>query len=220
MAKTDLSQLKQTELRALVVLMVQARTLTNRDLRDLAGTDLSSGRGERLKTLGLVSIETVGRTNHYTLTDRGGRAMREPYASERLDAVGRFVFTLLSGLQTSLDRRGLSLGVFFQPGAASLVDEEAPSPAQPTVTEVKDRIRAAYASRPKAPGGWVDLAELRTDLGNLSRDDVDAALRALAREKGVRLAPFDNTRSLRPQDKEAALQLGDSPRHMIAMGRA
>jgi hypothetical protein len=206
MAKTDLSQLKQTELRALFVLMVQSRPLTNQDLRELAGTDLSGGRGEHLKSLGLVTIEKVGRTNHYTLDDRGGRALREPYASGPLDAVGRFIFTVLSGLQAGLDRRGISLGEFFQPPI--------------TVADVMKRIRTAYAQRPKAAGGWVGLAELRADLADLSPEDIDAALRKLAGQKGVRLAPFDNTRSLRPQDKAAALQLGDSPKHMIAMGQA
>ena len=216
MAKTDLAQLKQTQLRALVVLMVQARPLTNRDLRELAGTDLSSGRGEHLRTLGLVTVEKVGRTNYYTLDDRGWRALREPYAAGPLDAVGRFVFTLLSGLQTGLEQRGISLGDLFQPGPEEAVDEA----VSVTVADVIKRIRVAYAARPKAPGGWVGLAELRADLGDLSRDDIDAALRQLAREKGVRLAPFDNIRSLRPQDKVAALQLGDSPKHMIAMGQA
>lgn len=217
MAKTDLSQLNQTELRALFALMIQARPLTNRELREFAGTDLTRGRGEHLESLGLVTIEKVKGANHYALDDRGGRALREPYASERLDAWGRFLFSLLSGLQAGLDRHGISLGDLFQrPSDAA---PAASASDRPTLAEVKDRIRAAYAARPKAPGGWVGLADLRAALMDLSREDVDAALKALSREKGVRLDPFDNTRSLEKEDTDAALHLGDTPRHMIAIGR-
>ena len=94
-----------------------------------------------------------------------------------------------------------------------------PLSATRSTAEVKDRVRAAYDARPKAPGGWVGLADLRDDLGDLNRGEVDAALGELAREPGVRVAPVDNTRALRSRDRAAAVRLGDSDRHMIAMGR-
>lgn len=87
-----------------------------------------------------------------------------------------------------------------------------------SVAQVQNRIRSAYDSMPKAPGGWVGLHELREKL-RLPRDKVDEALRKLAHMPGVRVAPFDNTRALRPQDRAAALALGDSPKHMIAFNR-
>lgn len=87
------------------------------------------------------------------------------------------------------------------------------APSGSTETSIRD----AYGRLPKAPGGWVGLAELRADLAGIGRDDIDAALRKLALQKGVRVAPFDNTRALRPQDRAAALQFGDSPKHMIAI---
>lgn len=86
-----------------------------------------------------------------------------------------------------------------------------------SMTEVKDRIRAAYDALPHAPGGWVGLAELRDKLGGIPRTAVDRALGQISLEKGVRLATVDNTRSLRPVDRKAALHLGDSERHMLAM---
>jgi hypothetical protein len=84
-------------------------------------------------------------------------------------------------------------------------------------TRVEGRIRSAYESLPKAPGGWVGLADLRSKLGGLARDDVDAALGRLARQPGVRVAPFDNTRSLSRRDRDAAVLLGITPRHMISI---
>ena len=95
----------------------------------------------------------------------------------------------------------------------------AATPATP-IGEVKDRIRAAYAARPKSAGGWVGLADLRDDLSDLRREDVDEGLRQLSREKGVRLDPFDNVRSLDQRDRNAALPHGDADRHMIAIGSA
>lgn len=89
--------------------------------------------------------------------------------------------------------------------------------------EVENRIRAAYRELPKAPGGWVGLADLRHAIGgDASREEIDAALWRLSRQKGVRLDPFDNTRALSAQDRAAALRHPQHPEttvplHMIAM---
>lgn len=121
-------------------------------------------------------------------------------------------------------RRSLS------PGLVSIPREETPDLTganglsnDPAVREVQveNRIRRAWNDLPKAPGGWVGLAALRGRLGrDLPRAEVDKALASLARQKGVRLDPFDNVRSLDQGDRDAALELGDSPRHMLALGRA
>lgn len=214
MSKTDLAQLKYAELRALVVLMSESRPLTNKELRELGGSELSGKQGKRLLSLGLVTVDKTRVPHRYALTDSGWRALREPYASESSDINVRLVVTLLARLQAGLDRTGLSLGDLFVPpghGADERVSR--------TVAEVKELIRAAYAEQPKAPGGWVGLAALRAALSDINRADMDAALRELAGEKGVRLAPIDNAKALTRADREAALELGDSPRHMIAMGR-
>jgi len=86
--------------------------------------------------------------------------------------------------------------------------------------QVENSIRNAYDKLPKAPGGWVGLAEIRETMpSRMPRSEVDKALRRLAHMPGVRVAPVDNPRGLREKDKAAALKMGDSPKHMIAFGR-
>lgn len=94
-------------------------------------------------------------------------------------------------------------------------------PAAAREVEVENKIRQAWNDAQKAPGGWVGFARLRDSeaLRDVPREDVDAALKRLAREPGVRVAPNENTKSLRREDINAAVHIGDSPRHMIAFER-
>jgi hypothetical protein len=75
---------------------------------------------------------------------------------------------------------------------------------------IEDQIRAAYADLATSEtGGFVGLADLRDKLGDgLARDEVDAALRAMERQEGVRIIPVANTKSLTPRDKVAGLVIG------------
>lgn len=127
------------------------------------------------------------------------------------------------GQMVSVIRPGYDADVDGETVHLSKADVEVATPEEVAadrtrrVAKAKQRIRDVYAARPKAPGGWVGLADLRADLADMPREDVDAALRELSREKGIRLDPFDNTRSLGQKDRDAALDLGSSPRHMIAI---
>jgi hypothetical protein len=86
---------------------------------------------------------------------------------------------------------------------------------------IENRVRTAWNDSQHAPGGWVGLSQLRNSesLRDLPREDVDAALKRLARQPGVRLAPNENTKSVDREDRQAALRLGDSDRNMIAFER-
>ena len=70
------------------------------------------------------------------------------------------------------------------------------------------------------------LADLRErlveldHLAQLDRSTVDTALRAMARQPGVRIIPIANTKSLRPRDHAAALRIGDEENHALWIGQA
>lgn len=91
----------------------------------------------------------------------------------------------------------------------------------------ENRILGAYeALRPETAGHWVGLADLREHLKGLNRTEVDDALRKLARAPGVRLAPADmgstypwtgRKEPLGSRDREAAIRIGASDRHMISI---
>lgn len=83
--------------------------------------------------------------------------------------------------------------------------------------QVENRIRQAYNELPKTAGGWVGLRALRERVGgDATRAEVDEALTRLSRIKGWRVAPVDNVKGLTRRDQEAAVHIGDAPRHMIA----
>jgi hypothetical protein len=221
MSKIDLSQLKPVETRALIVLMTRVAPLTAKQLRE-AGAELKSGNHQRLSTLGLIDVKKSGQSNVFELTDLGWQALREPYASDPEAGAGRFLISLLISLQRSLDHRKLSHGEFFQVDeAASDGEVVQPSTADVGVKGAKDvkaRIRAAYGSLPKGPGGFVGLADLRDELGDLNREAVDHALRQMSRERDVHISPVANRKSLTKRDREAVLLIGEDENFMISIG--
>lgn len=83
----------------------------------------------------------------------------------------------------------------------------------------KQAIRDAYSDLPKAPGGWVGLADLRDKLKptGLSRKEIDDALINMVDRREAHLSPVANQKSLRPRDREAALRIGDTLAHMISI---
>ena len=91
--------------------------------------------------------------------------------------------------------------------------------------EVENQIRAAYREIPRIPAGWTGLADLRDKIGDsIPRAEVDAALKRLARQPGVRLEPSDmgstfpwtgKALPLGERDRLAALDFGGTPHHMI-----
>ena len=102
-------------------------------------------------------------------------------------------------------------------------------PAKAREVEVENKIRAAYRKlRPNAKYGsgneWLGLADLRDELGeNINRREIDAALRRMARAHNdpnapdaVRVVPIANTKALKPRDREAAFQIGESDVHMVS----
>ena len=60
------------------------------------------------------------------------------------------------------------------------------------------------------------LAELRAALGD-ARGDVDTALTALSRAPGVSVIPEEDQKKLTPDDRAAAVMIGDRPKHLIAI---
>lgn len=209
-------KLTPTQINALVVLMAEARQLTNNELKDLAGFSLTGTDNRKLVDLGLVETDRSHRPFSHHLTDKGWKVMREQiHAAEPPKAGGsaaRSLFTLLANLHRSLDRLQVSYADFFKQTAAS-VDA---GPAD----DVEARIRAAYADLAPAPGTWIGLADLRGRIADLDKRTVDDALRALLARPGVRIIPVANTKSLTDRDRAAALRIGEEDNHTISIESA
>lgn len=83
------------------------------------------------------------------------------------------------------------------------------------IRDTFERLRPADV-RSRTP--FLGLADLRNELGNLTREEQDAALRRLLRQPDVRLIPVANSKALEPRDWAAELRLSaDNPVHAISI---
>lgn len=209
--------LTPNQILALVVLMAEARQVTNKQLKELAGFALTGEDNKKLERLGLVETDRTHRPYAHQLTDHGWHQMRTLHGSTPPKSGGsaiRSMFTLLANVHRALDRLQVSTPEFFKQTPPAV--EPARAPAR---REVENAIREAYRSLAAAPGDWVGLADLRERLAGIDRAATDDALRALARTEGVRIIPVANTKALEPRDRAAALRIGGEDNHTLSIGR-
>ncbi|MRH90921.1 hypothetical protein GFY24_26360 [Nocardia sp. SYP-A9097] len=195
------TRLTASERCALLVLMAEARELTNAELYATAGIKLDGKHRRHLNDLGLVSSTMVNRAFVHELSDRGAvwcdtELSRE--RPERSGSAGGALYALLAGLRRYLDDSGVALADIFRPDVAS-------------------QVEAAYAELTRGRGTPLRLADLRDRLGGVPRDQVDRALEALARRNHIHVRAEADQKTLTPQDQEAAVVLGGTPRHLLTI---
>jgi hypothetical protein len=201
-------KLRPIQLATLVILMAEAREVTNKELTAMANFTLTGRDRTELEQDGLIESRKIGQLLAFQLSDKGWAFCKQLHTTKvnvERSTAARSIFVLLDGLGRSLDRLRVSHAEFFK--QAGSVDPEA-------------RIRAAYADLPKAADGWVGLADLREHLADLDPGTVDSTLRTMARREGVRIIPVANTKSLQPRDRAAALRIGEEDNHALWIGPA
>ncbi|GAA1771584.1 hypothetical protein [Luedemannella helvata] len=215
MSTDSFPKLTPLQLSALVILMSEAREITNAELMDMAGFTLTGKDRTGLEALGLTESRKVGRVVAHQLTDKGWRMCKQLGTSTSVTGSrpGRALLVLLTGVHRSLDRAQVSHADFFKQG-----EMPAPEPAAPA-GDVETRIRSVYRDLARVPGDWISLADLRASLADLDRSTVDEALRVLSRQADVQLIPVANSKALDTRDREAALRLGGEDIHALAIGR-
>jgi hypothetical protein len=222
MSSTDSAlKLRPIQLAALVILMAEAREVTNKEFHAMAKFTLTGNDHKELVALGLIEKRKgANQVLAFQLTDKGWVFCKQLHTADvnvGRSVAARSIFVLLDGLRRSLDRLRVSHGDFFKQPAE-------PAPSAPVVAvdrdDVEGLIRAAYAELPKSADGWVGLADLREHLGDLDRATVDKALRTMVRQEGVRIIPVANTKALQPRDHAAALRIGDEDNHALWIGPA
>ncbi|MEU8184281.1 hypothetical protein AB0B85_30245 [Micromonospora sp. NPDC049044] len=236
----DVPHLTPNQINALVVLMVEARRLTNVELKELAGFTLTGKDNKKLVDLGLVDTDKSRRTFAHELTDEGWRVARRLHTAappKQGGSTTRSLFVVLSNLHRSLDRLRVSHGDFFKQTdeaapATSESPHQAPAPAPTTAAApasvpapasaaaVEALVRSAYRDLATAPGAWVGLADVRDRLADTDRASLDAALRAMVGREDVRIIPVANTKSLTARDRAAAVRIGNEDNHALAIGAA
>jgi len=125
---------------------------------------------------------------------------------------------LLRRLVRFLERSDIALAELFredQEHPTSAVPE-APTAPEPVGESLHTRVEQACLSLAGgAKKSRVRLSALRRALPAMSRQQLDAALIDLQRERRLVLYREDNTPALTAEDHAAALVVGDSPRHLV-----
>ncbi|WP_433656854.1 hypothetical protein ACQPW1_36220 [Nocardia sp. CA-128927] len=185
----------------LLVLMAEARELTNAELHAVAGIKLDGKFRRHLNELALVSSTMVNRAFVHELTDRGAVRCAEELANERparSGSAGGTLYAVLGGLRRHLDDSGQTLADIFRPDVAS-------------------QVEAAYAELTRKTGSPLRLAVLRERLDAVPRKDVDRALALLARREDVHVRAEADQKTLTDVDRDAAVVLGGTPRHVLTI---
>ncbi|MCZ9327259.1 hypothetical protein [Nocardia farcinica] len=194
-------RLSLTERCVLLVLMAEARELTNAELHALAGLKLDGGNRRRLNDLGLVDSTLVGRAYVHELTDRGAVWCTREFSGrrpQRSGPAGGALYAVLAALARYLEDTDSVLADLFRP-------------------DVPGRIEAAYTAVAGGRGTPVSLTVLRDRLDGLSRDEFDRAVEVLSRRTGVHVRAEADQKMLTDRDREAAVVLGGTPRHLLTV---
>jgi hypothetical protein len=210
MADDDLTP---SESAILIVLMVEAREVTNPELVARYGLNVRKENRDKLNELGYVASRRVGQPYMHVLDDKGWLRVQDDLdvSSPNARAIGAALAALHSGLRERVLPRTncRNLAELF-----ALTDIMPPQ--RPTNLEV--RLRSAYAALVSEPGEWLALTRLRPFFADVSRDEVDEALDHLLRSPDVNIVPESNQKSLSEADRAAALRIGGQDKHLLAIG--
>ncbi|MFJ6199329.1 hypothetical protein [Micromonospora sp. NPDC092111] len=209
--------LTPSESAILVVLMAEAREITNTELRESYHVDVRKEYRDKLNRLGYVESRRIGRTYLHQLADGGWVRVQSDldFDARGARAIGGALVALHRNLRDRIMARSdyRSFGEMF-----ASTEMRTPAPQADQQRSLARRIRVTYAALATEPGTWVSLTRLRPFFGDVSTADLDEALRQLEREADVDIAPESNQKMLTPDDLVAALRLGGQDKHLLAIG--
>ena len=162
----------------------------------------------------LIECNKRGNTYTFRLAEEGWRWCREELTRSvpaNSGSAGQALYSVLGGLSRYLDRTGRSLAQIF-----GTTDEPTATKTM-TADEIELEIRRAYRRHADSAGSWVGLADIRAELGDLPKRDVDGVLRLMARMSGVEIEEETNQKALTARDRSAAVVIGDRDQHVLAI---
>ena len=194
---------------AMIALMALNKETPNAELKRRYGIDVKKPVRVKLNRDGLLQSRSLGGKGFaHELTDAGWAwavAELDAPVPPRAGSGGRALYALLNGLKVALDARGMVIQELF-----------APAGSEPAGS-LRVRIRQAYRSLASRPWDRVELRDLRAQLGDWPRREVDLEFVRMFREKVVNLTLHEDRRRLTQADRDAALRLGVDDMHMISM---
>ena len=196
----------------MIALMALNKETLNTELKRRYGLEVKKRAREKLNREGLLQSRSIrGKGFAHELTDAGWAwvvAELDARVPPRSGSAGGALYALLNGLKVALGARGMVIQELFDP-----IEPTAPHQAGP----LRDRIRQAYRSLASRPWDWVELRDLRKQLGDWPRREVDLEIIRMFREKDVNLTLHEDRGRLTQADRDAALRLGVDDMHLISM---
>ncbi|WP_328615995.1 hypothetical protein OHS18_04200 [Amycolatopsis sp. NBC_00355] len=201
------TQLTVRDQASLFALMVVARPVTNRELRDVAGLEITAEvRNRANQDVALITSKKRRTVNTHQLTPEGRAWCETALVAGRPDGakfpVG-VLYAVLDSVGQHLAHSETKFGDFFRP-------------------DLESWIRASYTELTvrRPPGSWVKLSALRPWLEDVSTEVVDAELDRLIELPDVQLIPETNRKTLTEDDREAAVEIGGEERHLLKISAA
>jgi hypothetical protein len=211
--------LTASESALLILLRSEMREISNKELTDTFG-ELKKPSRDKLNRLGYLESRKEGRTFVHALGDKGWALMESDLHFPR--STPRVLGAALSAFHAAMRDRVLPKTQFASFGEAlaqsPVVPAQRAEPQDAPQGDLGARIRDAYKALASEPGAWVSLARLRAQFTDVSREDLDDALRRLSREGGVHLSPETNQKSLGAAETDAAVRSGGQDNHLLAIG--
>jgi len=194
---------KPSPLQALVLfrLLFSGEEPKQSDLKELK----PKPRGE-LVHAGLIELEKRGRAQHIVLTEKAWA-----WVAENLDAE----FSRSPNATPALRGLLLKLKNYLERNNIPLVEVLSPAP-EPSTPDLKSRITKAYFH---LSGGQrnvrVHLKDLRRELGDVARKDLDTELRRMQNDRRLVLMHLDDPQERTIEDEEAAVDIFGHKRHIV-----
>jgi hypothetical protein len=192
---------------SLFALLVVARPVTNRELRNLAGVEITAEVRRRTNQgIELIATTKQGAINTHRLTSAGRRWCEAALVAGRPDGAkfpAGVLFAVLEGVGQYLARSEIAVEEFFAP-------------------DLENWIRAAYTQLTfrRPADSWIKMSALRAVLDEVPRELIDAELDRMVELPDVHLMAELVQSSLTADDRKAAVEIGGEPRHLLRIGPA
>lgn len=192
----------------LILLKAEGRELSNNEMFETYGVRLLGAERKKLRDDEYILSEDQPRPYRLVLTSKGIEAVlrplkieqrRVPDGEKRADGERQLYWAAM------LAQQKLLLGA---PGKADRV--------QPL--DLAGRVRAAYDELTDGAGTWVKLADLRVQLTDVSKAELDKALEEMLDSPDVQLEPEPFGHRIGPAERDAAVHIGGEDRHKLAIG--
>jgi hypothetical protein len=201
------AELTSADYAYLIILKAEDREISNTEMAELYGVRLRNP--ELTKLTGYVGCTKKGSTFWHIITKEGLRALAKDLKLEQRRRVP-------DGKKPSVREDDLYWAAMLAQQKLLLRSPGKKIVAPPT--DLAGRVRAAYAALADTPGTWVKLANLRAQLADVSRAELDKTLEQMLDSPDFQLEPEPFGHRIGPEERAAAVNIGGEDRHKLAIG--